>query len=118
MEAADEEDGRAPPGDSDEPAARRGQKRSHAEAEAADGEEGSSTITAGRLSVLTTLVARAFARQAQQEVPRLELLEAVNAGLVQGEPLFAEEEFFAGVESLEAQNKVMLVESGNVIHIG
>jgi len=118
VEAAGEDDGPAPPGDGEEPAARRGQKRSLAEAEAAEGEEGSITIAAGRLSALTTLVARTFARQAQQEIPRLELLEAVNAGLVQGEPLFSEEEFFAGMDSLEAQNKVMMVESGNVIHIG
>mmetsp|Transcript_7657 Transcript_7657/g.17564 ORF Transcript_7657/g.17564 Transcript_7657/m.17564 type:complete len:178 (-) Transcript_7657:1-534(-) len=118
MEVTGEEDGPAPPGDGDEPVARRSQKRSRAEAEAADGEEGSITITAGRLSVLTTLVARTFARQTQQEVPRLELLEAVNAGLVQGENPFSETEFFAGMDSLEAQNKIMMVESGNVIHIG
>merc|ERR1719245_3004561 len=104
-EAAGEEDGHAPPGGGREPAAGRG-------------EEGSITITAARLAVLTTLVARTFARQSLQEVPKMELLEAVNAGLVQGESPFSDAEFFAGMDSLEAQNKVMMVESGNVIHIG
>jgi len=51
-------------------------------------------------------------------MPRAELLEAVNAGLVEGESPFVEDEFTAGMESLERQNKIMVVDSGNVIHIG
>jgi len=107
-----------PPGD--EPgSAGHGVKRTRDEALGAlEVEEGSISISSGRLTVLTTLVARTFARQAQQEVPRGELLESVNAGLAGGELPFLEAEFSAGLESLEAQNKVMVVESGNVIHIG
>lgn len=113
-----DEDGPPPPGDDGEP--RRGQKRSREETElgGAEIEDGSITITSGRLATLTTLVARTFARQAQEEIPRTELLEIVNAGLVEGEPQFSEDEFSAGLDNLEAQNKVMVMESGNVIHIG
>jgi len=115
------DDGGAPPQGED--GAGRGQKRPReGEAEegagAAEVDEGSIRISSGRLAVLTTLVARTLARQAQQEVAREELLASVNEGLAEGEPPFAEDEFSAGMDSLEAQNKVMVLESGNVISIG
>jgi len=120
VEALPGDDGAPPPGDDTDPEGRRGQKRPREEAGLgpAEGEDGSIVITSGRLAALTTLVARTFARQGQQELPRAELLESVNAGLAEGEPEFSEDEFAAGMDSLEAQNKVMVVESGNVIHIG
>mmetsp|Transcript_104080 Transcript_104080/g.252671 ORF Transcript_104080/g.252671 Transcript_104080/m.252671 type:complete len:105 (+) Transcript_104080:1-315(+) len=98
-------------------------KRPREEAEApgvgaAEVEEGSIRIAPGRLAVLTTLVARGLARQAQQEVPRAELLAGVNGGLAEGEPPFLEDEFGAGLDSLEAQNKIMVLESGSVVNIG
>jgi len=109
-----------PPADGGEPG--RGQKRSREEepagAGAAEVEEGSIRITSGRLAVLTTLVARSLARQAQQEVPRGDLLMSVNEGLAEGEPAFNEDEFSAGLDSLEAQNKIMVLESGSVVNIG
>uniref|UniRef100_A0A7S4T417 DNA replication licensing factor MCM3 n=1 Tax=Alexandrium monilatum TaxID=311494 RepID=A0A7S4T417_9DINO len=115
------DDGGAPPQGED--GAGRGQKRPReGEAEegagAAEVDDGSIRISSGRLAVLTTLVARTLARQAQQEVAREELLASVNEGLAEGEPPFAEDEFSAGMDSLEAQNKVMVLETGNVISIG
>merc|ERR1712241_37015 len=77
--------------------------------------DGSIIISSARLATLTTLVARAFARSSGQEMHRGDLLEIVNAGLVQGEPAFNEVEFSAGVDNLEAQNKIMLMDSGMVV---
>jgi len=97
----------------------RGQKRPREEElGAAEVEEGAIFISPGRLAVLTTLVARGLARQAQQEVPREALLASVNEGLAEGEPAYGLDEFAAGLDSLEAQNKVMVLESGAVISIG
>mmetsp|Transcript_34880 Transcript_34880/g.108483 ORF Transcript_34880/g.108483 Transcript_34880/m.108483 type:complete len:798 (-) Transcript_34880:149-2542(-) len=116
------DDGAPPPGDDDdgEGPAGRGQKRPREDGAdgvgAAEVDEGSINIGAGRLDVLTTLVARAFARDGRQEVPRVDLLASVNAGLAEGELPFSEDEFGAGLDSLEAQNKVM-IESDNVISI-
>jgi DNA replication licensing factor MCM3 len=110
----DDEDGAPPPGDD---APRRGQKRSREESDigAAEVVDGSIIISSARLATLTTLVARAFARSSGQEIHRGDLLEIVNAGLVQGEPEFNELEFSAGVDNLEAQNKIMLTDSGMVV---
>merc|ERR1712129_627909 len=110
----DDEDGAPPPGDD---AQRRGQKRSREESDigAAEVVDGSIIISSARLATLTTLVARAFARSSGQEIQRGDLLEIVNAGLVQGEPEFNEVEFSAGVDNLEAQNKIMLTDSGMVV---
>merc|ERR1712008_22412 len=110
----DDEDGAPPPGDD---APRRGQKRSREESDigAAEVVDGSIIISSARLATLTTLVARAFARSSGQEIHRGDLLEILNAGLVQGEPAFNEVEFSAGVDNLEAQNKIMLLDSGMVV---
>jgi len=94
----------------------RGQKRSAEEAfpgEAAGG------ISSARFRSLQTLVGRTFARLPEQQISRGDLLESVNAGLSEGEPVFTEEEFAAGLEQLEAQNKVMsIAETGDVIFVG
>merc|ERR1712039_387545 len=101
-----------PPGDDD--SAGRGRKRNVEEADI--GTE--LRITPGRLAALTTLVARTFARQTESDMPRLDLLEAVNAGLVEGEAPFSEDEFASGLDELERQNRIMSVETGNVVHVG
>eukprot|EP00406_Dinophysis_acuminata_P039029 CAMPEP_0179374600 /NCGR_PEP_ID=MMETSP0797-20121207/87382_1 /TAXON_ID=47934 /ORGANISM="Dinophysis acuminata, Strain DAEP01" /LENGTH=353 /DNA_ID=CAMNT_0021090603 /DNA_START=1 /DNA_END=1058 /DNA_ORIENTATION=- len=94
-------------------------KRPRAEMEGVDAEgDGGApfgTISAARLAALTTLVARTFARQGGQEVSQGSLLESVNAGLAEGEPEFVEDEFAAGLAGLEAQNKVMLLDTGDVV---
>jgi len=110
----DGEDGAPPPGDD---APRRGQKRVREESDigAAEVVDGSITVSPGRLQTLTTLVARAFARSSGQEIRQGDLLEIVNAGLVQGEPEFNEVEFSAGMDNLEAQNKIMLTDTGMVV---
>merc|ERR1712032_871563 len=111
----DDGDGGAPPPGDDAP--RRGQKRSREESDigAAEVADGSIVISPARLATLTTLVARAFARSPEQEIHRGDLLENVNAGLVQGEPEFTDTEFSAGMDNLEAQNKIMLTDSGMVV---
>merc|ERR1712032_1359686 len=65
-------------------------------------------ISSGRLKALVTLVSRTFARRQVQVMSRGELLEGVNAGLVEGENLFADAEFDAGLAEMENQNKVMV----------
>lgn len=95
----------------------RGQKR--AREEAPPGGAQAATISPGRFDALRTLVARTFARSGEQQIPRGDLFESVNAGLSEGEPAFSEQEFAAGINRLEAQNKVMnVVESGDVIYVG
>jgi len=110
----DADDGAPPPGEN---APRRGQKRSREESDigAAEVVDGSIIISSARLQTLTTLVARAFARSSGQEIHRGDLLQTVNAGLVEGEPEFNGVEFSAGVDNLEAQNKIMLTDSGMVV---
>merc|ERR1712176_880980 len=100
-----------PPGDD---SAGRGRKRNLDEADMAT----EARITPGRLAALTTLVARTFARQSEPDMPRIDLLDAVNAGLVEGEAPFSEDEFASGLDELERQNKIMRVETGNVVHVG
>jgi len=76
-------------------------------------------ISSGRLKALVTLVSRTFARRQVQVMSRGELLEGVNAGLVEGENLFADAEFDAGLTEMEIKNKVMVAhESGEVVHVG
>lgn len=88
----------------------RGQKRSRDDAALGEEEDGQepAIIQPGRLAILQTLVARAFAQQRRQEFDRGELIDFVNAGLAQGEDAFLEPEFMAGVQRLEELNKVML----------
>lgn len=76
-------------------------------------------VSRARVDALTVLVARAFASKRVQELQRNDLLERVNAELYAGEELFNEDEFAAGLEELEARNKVMVHdETGDVILMG
>merc|ERR1711972_891048 len=94
--------------------AKRGKKRSRQEA--GNDED---AISAARVNALTILVARVFARQQAQQMVRAELLEGVNAGLMEGEPPFDEEEFNAGLSVMENRNKVFVSEeSGEVMLVG
>lgn len=74
-------------------------------------------ITAQRVTVLTTLVSRCFARRQEQQLPRAALLEEVNAGLEGGEVPFLAEEFEAGLTVLEARNKIFISEAGEVVNV-
>merc|ERR1712139_246963 len=90
--------------------ARRGQKRSSRQ----DGSE-TEAITAARVASLTQLIARVFARLQTARIPRAELTEAVNAGVVEGEPAFTEEEMEAGLRVMESRNKLFVSqETGEV----
>jgi len=105
------------PDGGDEPGAAepRGLKRTSEEV----GLQGRASIVPGRFASLRTLVARSFARLGEQQVQRGDLLESVNAGLTAGEPAFTEDEFDAGIDQLEADNKVMtVVETGEIHFIG
>jgi DNA replication licensing factor MCM3 len=97
---------------------KRGKKRTRQQA-AAGTQEGEEAISGTRVTALTTLVARFFARQQTQQLSRAELLQGVNAGLVQGEEAYGDEEFNAGLAVMEARNKVFVVEdSGEVMLVG
>jgi DNA replication licensing factor MCM3 len=110
-EAPPDEDGGDEPG-----AEQRGVKRTSEEAGLAD--VAASSISQGRLRNMRTLVARSFARLGEQTVKRGDLLEAINASLTEGEAAFTEEEFDAGIDRLEADNKVMsVVETGDIIQV-
>eukprot|EP00421_Protoceratium_reticulatum_P005868 CAMPEP_0168371472 /NCGR_PEP_ID=MMETSP0228-20121227/7791_1 /TAXON_ID=133427 /ORGANISM="Protoceratium reticulatum, Strain CCCM 535 (=CCMP 1889)" /LENGTH=788 /DNA_ID=CAMNT_0008384365 /DNA_START=64 /DNA_END=2430 /DNA_ORIENTATION=- len=109
------DDGAPPPEGSEGTSQGQKRKRDEPDMLAQAGQEGAIAITSGRLESLTTLVARTFARQGRQEIPKGELLEAVNGMLVQGEHVFSDVEFAAGLESLEAQNRIMVDEAGSVI---
>merc|ERR1712072_1211159 len=89
------DDGMPPPSGS-----KKGKKRSRRSQEEA--------ISAARVNSLTLLVARVFGRQQTQQLPRAELLEGVNAGLVEGEDAFLEEEFEAGLTVMESRNKIFV----------
>ncbi|CAJ1402153.1 unnamed protein product [Effrenium voratum] len=76
-------------------------------------------ITKGRLDTLRTLVARCFSRRQSAAIPRLELLDMVNAELAPGEPKFEEPELDQGLAKLEEANKVMIDDTGDeVIYVG
>merc|ERR1719269_473318 len=66
------------------PGERRGRKRSRREAGAPQLE--AEAISAQRVDSLTKLVGRVFARQSTQQISKSDLLEGVNAGLIEGEP--------------------------------
>jgi len=75
-------------------------------------------VSASRLDTLQALTARCFAERQDQEIKMDELLESVNAGLLEGEAPFESEEFHAGLSKLEERNKLMvLAESGIVVLI-
>merc|ERR1719217_365045 len=95
-------------------ASRRGKKRSRQAAGALDEE----AISASRSNALTQLVARVFTRQQTQQMARAELLEGVNAGLLEGEPPFDDEEFAAGLVVMESRNKIFIAETGEVMLVG
>jgi len=97
---------------------KRGKKRSRREAAGASQADGEA-ITVARLNSLTLLVARVFGRQQTQQMSRGELLEGVNAGLMEGEQPFGGEEFAAGLTVMESRNKVFVSEeSGEVMLVG
>jgi len=102
-------------GDGSDPEAR-GQKRSREETDLAGAE---AHILPRRFDSLRTLVARAFAREGEPQIPWGVLLENVNADLAEGEPPFTEAEFASGIERLESQNKVMnIADTGVVMYVG
>jgi len=105
--------GDAPGGSPGNPRRRLSTKRAREEASAGEDEP---KITSSRFGVLRTLVARSFQRS-PDDTPRDALLETVNSQLVQGEQPFEAEEFRAGLEKLEVQNKVMVDETGMVTNI-
>jgi len=98
--ADDGDDGTGPA-----PGASRGQKRSR---EAAGPGLEQEAITVQRLKVLTTVVADVFNRQRTQEMNRAELMEGVNAGILQGEMAFDVEEFEAGLAVMESKNQIFV----------
>jgi len=101
-------------GSSLKPNAKRGQKRSR---QGSGLEE--EAISAARVHALTIVVARVFARQQCQQLSRVELFEAVNANLMEGELPFEEEELQAGLTHMEARNKVFIAdETGDVMLVG
>jgi DNA replication licensing factor MCM3 len=131
MMAAREEDVPAPPraqpvvigsgpdeggdGSGTQRSAKKGKKRSRQEAGDLDDE----AISAARVNALTILVARVFARQQAQQMVRTQLLEGVNAGLMEGEAPYFEEEFNAGLMVMESRNKIFVSEeSGEVMLVG
>merc|ERR1719217_1211725 len=93
---------------------KKGKKRSRQAAGALDEE----AISASRANALTQLVARVFTRQQTQQMLRTELLEGVNAGLLEGEPPFDDEEFAAGLVVMESRNKIFIAETGEVMLVG
>jgi DNA replication licensing factor MCM3 len=118
-QAASPDDDDAPGGAGDDAPSMgpgRGKKRSRGEAASSAQEE---AISAGRVNAMTTIVARGFARAQAQQLGRAELLEGVNAGLSEGEQPFDDEEFDAGLNVMEARNKIFVVqETGEVILVG
>jgi len=106
-------DGAAPPGP------KRGKKRNRRDAESSSQVSGNEAITAARANALTTFVGRTFARQQSQQIARSDLLEGINAELLEGEAPFEDEEFTAGLRIMEARNKIVVAEeSGEVMLVG
>jgi len=72
-------------------------------------------ITANRLDTLQSVVARAFGDKGETEMSLGELLERVNSNLMAGESKFEDAEFRAGLEELEARNKVMVIAESDLV---
>jgi len=90
----------------DEPLGARGQKR------------GREDVSVSRVDTLQALTARCCAERQDQEIRMDELLESINASLLDGEAPFEEDEFHAGLTKLEERNKLMvLAENGIVVLI-
>lgn len=64
---------------------------------------------------MQALTARCFAEKQEQEINMSELLERVNAGLLEGESPFEEEEFQAGLVKLEERNKLMVMADSGIV---
>jgi len=106
------------PSPSASPQTKKGRKRARQEATSAS-EFGDEAISPGRVNTLTLLVARVFGNAGTQQLKRVELLEGVNSGLIEGEQVFGEEEFDAGLAVMEARNKILsLPHAGEVMLVG
>jgi DNA replication licensing factor MCM3 len=75
----------------------------------------SGNITANRLETLQSVAARVFADKGESEMSLGELLERVNANLMAGEPAFEDAEFRAGLDELEARNKLMVIAESDLV---
>lgn len=73
------------------------------------------TIAAKRLDTLQSIVARAFGDKVENEMSLGELFERVNTSLMAGESKFKDEEFRAGLDELEAKNKVMVISESDLV---
>mmetsp|Transcript_26762 Transcript_26762/g.49158 ORF Transcript_26762/g.49158 Transcript_26762/m.49158 type:complete len:796 (-) Transcript_26762:57-2444(-) len=106
------------------PSARRN-KRKRDEGEGSPGAEstGKKGIPKARVDVLQALVGQHFARaglghdQADMAISMGDLHEGVNAGMMEGETLFSDEEFRRGMKALQRRNKIIITEAGEVIAI-
>lgn len=72
-------------------------------------------ITANRLDTLQGVAARAFSLKGDAEMSLSELLERVNTNLMAGEAAFDETEFRAGLDELEARNKMMVIAESDLV---
>lgn len=72
-------------------------------------------ITSNRLDTLQGVAARAFSIKGDAEMSLSELLERVNANLMAGEAVFDDTEFRAGLEELEARNKMMVIPESDLV---
>jgi len=73
------------------------------------------TIAANRLDALQSVAARAFGDKGESEMSLVELLGRANALLMAGEPAFDDAEFRAGLDKLEARNKVMVIAESDLV---
>merc|ERR1739845_265439 len=73
------------------------------------------SITSNRLDTLQGVAARAFSIKGDAEMSLSELLERVNANLMAGEAVFDDTEFRAGLEELEARNKMMVIPESDLV---
>jgi len=72
-------------------------------------------ITSNRLDTLQGVAARAFSLKGDAEMSLSELLERVNTNLMAGEAAFDETEFRAGLDELEARNKMMVIAESDLV---
>jgi len=114
IEVAPGDDGPDGPADGEA----RGQKRPREEEEQGASADAPGPIQPQRFDALRTLVARAFAKETEQQISWGVLLETVNADLAEGESPFTDAEFLSGINRLEAQNKVMhIADIGMVVSV-
>jgi len=72
-------------------------------------------ITSNRLETLSGVAARAFSLKGDAEMSLSELLERVNTNLMAGEAAFEETEFRAGLDEIEARNKMMVIAESDLV---